>query len=57
MKIWIVTQLWKINYIRHRWCWAYAVGWAFGGDGGFLMRVDPQCDYCGNCKDAEEVTP
>jgi len=52
MRLWIVTQLWKINYIRHRWCWGSAACWAMGL-GGLPERVDPQCDYCGNCKDAE----
>lgn len=53
MRLWIIKQLWKSNYIRRRWCWAEAVAWATGV-GGVLQRGDPDCDYCGNCKDADE---
>jgi len=52
MKLWIVTQLWKINYIRRRWCWAEIALWAMRMDGK-LTRVDPACDYCGNCKNKD----
>ena len=52
MRLWLITQLWKIDYIRRRWCWAEAALWAMGMDGE-IKRVDPACDYCGACKERE----
>jgi len=52
IRVVILIRIWKINYIRHRWCRASAVEWAYFG--GFpFRRVDTACDYCGNCKNKE----
>ena len=53
MRLWLITQLWKIDYIRRRWCWADAVAWETGVGSLPIDRVDPACDYCGACKERE----
>jgi hypothetical protein len=48
LRFWIVKMLWKLPFIRHRYCWLSADMWAFYGTK--IERSD-QCGYCGACED------
>lgn len=50
--MWLALRIWKIEFIRKRWCWGSAVEWIYFGGWPFY-KVDPACNYCGNCKDKD----
>ncbi len=54
---WILIRLlWKIPFIRRRWCWADAVFWSYDYiHHKEIERANHECYYCMGCNTQDEI--